>query len=370
MNDNNNSTTLIIPTLDLFIQDQWEMTKGITAPRFSILEKAYPNQTFQVIIIIGNYKIKEGKINVLINCHIENEAGQIVSQDTFKRTLVADLEEHIGFILLPELPTFNFSKTDKDGDYNIVVNIKDSNSGTEEIIKREISLQRSSPSQFIALDVELEEWRQKYYLDPKPNELIACYLQSMDKIGMNDNANIQFYAEALNNALFLVEDIDQLLIKGELPQEKRNALNLLLARSNYSGPDLEGFSKPELAIHHKISAEDEGGYNPLLQETLTHPTELDLLWSMFFANGKYENIEKIISALHFMEGKNIEEVRAAPESEMIQFAIGMASAWSLESIGRGHPVVKVYMIHTLNLRETSVYLNNELISILEKIDEA
>ena len=71
-----------------------------------------------------------------------------------------------------------------------------------------------------------------------------------------------------------------------------------------------------------------------------------------------------------MEGKNIEEVRAAPESEMIQFAIGMASAWSLESIGRGHPLVKVYMIHTLNLRETSVYLNNELISILEKIDEA
>jgi len=364
-----NSTTIIIPTLDLFIHDQWEATKGITAPRFSIIENAYLDQEFQIIILIGNYEIVNDKINIGINCHIENEEGHIISENVFERILVADLNEHIGFILLPELPKFSFNETAIEGTYNIVVAINDSNSGKEEIVKHKILLQTSSPSQFLELEGELEEWRQNYYLDPKPNELISCYLQSMDEIGINNDANIQFYVEALNNALFLVEDINQILLKGELPQEKRNALNLLIARSNYRGLDLDGFSKPELAIHHQIREEDEGVYDPLLKGELTHPTELDILWSLFFANGKYENIEKIISALSFKEGKSLEEMEGAPESEIIQFAIGMASSWSLGKNRENHPLIEVYIIHLLNNLETSEHIRNELRSILENTDK-
>ncbi|NOQ71785.1 MAG: hypothetical protein GQ574_07285 [Crocinitomix sp.] len=369
MDENYKSTTVVIPTLDIFIHDQWELTKGITAPRFSIVDNVYPNQEFQVIIMIGDYEIVKGKISVGINCHIENEEGHTVSQNDFERTLVADLEEYIGFILLPELPQFNFGKTDAEGEYTIVVTINDANSGKEEILKSKISLHTSSPNKFIELEGELEGWRQNYYLDPKPNELISYYLQSMDEIGMNDNANIQFYVEALNNALFLIEDIDQLLIKDELPQKKRNAISLLIARSNYRGPDLSGFSKPELEIHHQVREEDEGAYNPLLEEALTHPTELDILWSMFFANGKYENIEKIISALSYTEGRSIEEVKNAPQADMIQYAVGMASSWSLGLNGESHPLIKTYMIHTVNKPEMSEHIRSELITILENTEE-
>ena len=369
MKEQQTNTTLVIPTLDQNISDQWEMTKGITTPRFSIIENICPEQQFRVIILIGSYEIVQGKTHLEISCQIENKTGDMVSGNTFERTLVAEIDEHIGFILLPELPEFTFRKTDEEGAYTVVATITDSNSGEKEVVKTTVLLSKTPPIQLTELEGELEDWRQNYYLDPKPQELIPRYLQSIDEIGMNNNANIQFYVEALNNALFLLEEINQLLIRDELPQKKRNALNLLIARSNYRGPDLDGFSQPELEILHQIREEDEGKFNPLQQEALTHPTDLDSLWSLFFANGKYENIEKIISALSFLEGRSMENIQDAPELEMIQYAMGMASAWSLNLNSENHPLVKVYLIHAVNNPETPEFVRNELMTILQNAEE-
>lgn len=369
MKEQQTNTTLVIPTLDQNISDQWEMTKGITTPRFSIVEQVYPDQQFRCIILIGAYEPVAGKVKLQIHSHIETKTGHILPQNTFEYTFESEIEEHIGFILLPELPEFSFGKADEEGAYTLVVTITDSHSGGKEVVKQAISLLHTDPIQLTELEGELEDWRQNYYLDPKPLELIPRYLQSMDEIGMNNNANIQFYVEALNSALFLVEAMNQLLVRDELPQKKRNALNLLLARSNYRGPDLDGFSAPELEIYHRIRIEDEGLFNPLLNDELTHPTDLDILWSMFFANGKYENIAKMSSALIFLEGRNMESVGEVPEVEMIQYAMGMASAWSLKLNSENHPLIKVYMIHVLNHPDTPEFVRNELMAILESTEE-
>ncbi|BDD11693.1 hypothetical protein FUAX_41250 (plasmid) [Fulvitalea axinellae] len=363
-------TTLVLPTLDTFLNDKWEMTKGITGPYFSTVWELYPNQEFQVIIILGRYEIVDKKINIKISCQIEDANGNVVIPQVFKRQLQADdLEGEIGMILMPELPKFSFGPEHNEGEYYIVVRRNDENTDEEEeIIKRKITFSKKSPSQFNELDGTLEEWRQNYYLDPKPTELISSYFKSMEEIGINNDANILFYVEAFNNALFLVDDVNQLLLKGEISRMERNALIMLMARSKYEDVDLEGFWKEELEVLHEIR--DEGVYNPLYVEQIGHPRGLDMLWSLFFANGKYENIEKIISVLNYKKGKDLESIKSLGEEEQIQFAFGMASAWSLGEHGMDHPMVKVYIQYTLNRPDISDYLKEELTSILSEIDEA
>lgn len=361
------TTTTTFATLDTFINDQWEITKGITTPRFSVIKEVFPNQEFQVLIVLGKYEITDGEINIEISCHIEDANGHIILPNSFEKRLKGDLEKEIGFILMPELPRFSFDTTHEAGEYSIVTRVNDTNSGEKEIKRDKITLNKKSPSQFPESEESLEEWRQDYYLDPKPTELISFYFKSMEEIGINNDANILFYVEALNHSLFLMEDINQLLLKDEISRMERNALIMIAARCNYEQVDLEGFWKDELRVLHEIR--NEGVYNPLNQEQITHPSDLDMLWSLFFANGKYENVEKIISTISYTEGTNIEDLESLSDEDKLQYGIGSAAIWSLGAIGKQHALVKVYMIYYLNRPEVTAHVANELRAILTIIDE-
>ncbi|WP_299836660.1 hypothetical protein [uncultured Tenacibaculum sp.] len=361
-------TAIVLPTLDINIEDQWEKTRGIATPRFSTVSELYPNQDFQVIIVLGKYQIQQGKVRVKITCDIESSEGNITLSNGFNIMLEADLEKYIGLILLPKLPSFRFGSEHPAGEYKVIVKVDDTNSDEkEESIVNTITLRKENPNQPIELENELEAWRQNYYLDPKPNELIAAYCKSLDEIGINNDANILFYVEALNNSLFLADDINRLLGEGNLPQLQRNGLNILLARSNYENVDLENFSEQELKILHEIR--DEGFYNPLLlEEQVSHPSGLDMLWSLFFANGKYDNIDKIIEALDLRVGKDPEKLKDLPQEEAIAYAIGSASAWSLGLNAKHHSLVRTYLIYKVNQPNISEYIKESLIAILTEID--
>ena len=109
-------------------------------------------------------------------------------------------------------------------------------------------------------------------------------------------------------------------------------------------------------------------YN-VLEKEISHPSELDMIWSLFFANGKYENIEKIISTLYYKKDISEADLDRLSQEELLKYAIGSAAAWSLETIGSYHPMVQVYIIYTMNQPTTSPYLKDELKNILERINE-
>ncbi|MGH1385556.1 hypothetical protein [Kordia sp.] len=362
-----NQETILIPTLSTFIEDQWEMTKGITTPKFSGINDLLPNQEFQALILLGKYEIKDGKINLKINCSLENSSTGKVLPNSIDKVLLGDLEEKIGFILFPELLTFKFTEEDEEGVYNLILSLDDTNSEEEKIvIKQELTFLKSQPNLLQKPTSELEEWRQNYYLDPKPTALISYYFKGLEENDtLNSDASILFYVEALNNSLFLVNEIKSLLKADKFSRLQRNGLIILLARSKYTAVDTLGFSEEELKILHEFRDEF---YNPLEKE-ISHPSELDMLWSLFFANGKYENIEKIISALYYKKDISEEEAKKLPQEALIKYAIGSAVSWSLETIGRFHPMVQVYMIYTLNQPNISEYIQGELGAVLNRINE-
>ena len=368
MDQNQLPTAIVLPTLDINIEDQWEKTRGIATPRFSTVSEIHPNQNFQVIIVLGKYKIVDNKIRVNITCDIESTDGKTTLPSDFNITLEANLDKFIGLILLPKLPVFTFNSTYPEDEYKVIVKVNDTQTEEDvEVIENTVTLRKDFPNKPLELKDELETWRQNYYLDPKPNELLHAYFKSLDEIGINNDASILFYVEALNNSLFLADDINRLLADGNLPQLHRNGLNILLARSNYKNVNLENFSDQELKILHEIR--EEGFYNLLLlEETVSHPIGLDMLWSLFFANGKYENIEKIIDALALTEGKDPENLKDLPQEEAIAFAIGSASFWSLGVNGKHHPLVRTFMIYKVNQPNIPEYVKDSLISILTEMD--
>jgi len=362
-----NQDTILIPTLSTFIEDQWEMTKGITTPKFSAIYELLPNQEFRALILLGKYEIKEGKINLKINCFLENSKTGNILPNAVERILQGDLEKEIGFILFPELHKFKFTEEDEEGTYNFVLRVNDINSGEEKEVKQELTFAKKKPDLFQKLEEELEEWRQNYYLDPKPTELIPYYFQGLTEDELiNNDRSILFYVEVLNNSLFLVDEIKSLLKADKFSRLQRNGLNILLARSKYQEVDSLGFSDEELKILHEFREEF---YNPLEKESINHPSDLDMLWSLFFANGKYENVEKIISSLYYKKDISEEEAKKLPQEELIKYAIGRAADWSLETIGRYHPMVQVYIINILNQPTISEYLKQELGGILARIKE-
>ncbi|WP_298518584.1 hypothetical protein [uncultured Kordia sp.] len=362
-----NQETILIPTLSTYVEDQWEMTKGITAPKFSAVYDALPNQEFKALILLGKYEIKGGKINLKINCSLENSNTGKVLPNATEKVLLGDLEEKIGFILFPELLPFKFTEEDEEGVYNLILSVDDTNSDEEKIIvTQELTFRKSLPNLLQKPTLELEEWRQKYYLDPKPTELISYYCKGLEENNtLNNDASILFYVEALNNSLFLVDEIISLIKADKFSRLQRNGLIILFARSKYEKVDSLGFSEEELKILYEFRDEF---YNPLEKE-IDHPSDLDMLWSLFFANGKYENLEKIISTLYFKKDISEEDAKNLPEAALIKYAVGRAAAWSLETIGRFHPMVQVYIIYTLNQPNISAYIQGELEAVLSNIQE-
>ena len=355
---------ILIPTLSTFIEDQWEKTKGIMTPKFSSVFNLLPNQEFKALILLGEYAIKNKKIDLKINCFLRNSKTGKVLSNSFERILQGDLEKEIGFILFPELLKFKFTEEDEAGIYNFVLRVNDTNAGKEKEVTQELTFSKNNLDFLKKQESEIEEWRQNYYLDPKPTELISYYFKSLiENDILNNDASILFYVEALNNSLFLVEEIKRLLNTDVLSSLQRNGLNILLARSKYKDVDSVGFSEEELKILREFRNEFQ---NPLDTE-INHPSELDMLWSLFFANGKFENVDKIISVLYYKENISEEAAKKLPQEELIKYAIGSAAAWSLETIGIFHPMVQVYIIHVLQQPTISVYLKEELEGILTRI---
>ncbi len=358
-----NKDTILIPTLSTFIDDLWERTKGITTPRFSGVFELIPNQEFQALILLGKYTIKDSKINLKIKCFLQHTETSKVLPNTFETTLVGDLEKEIGFILFPELPKFKFTEEDEEGEYKFILQVHDTNSGEDKEVEQTLTFSKKEIDFFQKREGEIEDWRQNYYLDPKPTELISNYFKSLEENDiLNQDQSIIFYVEALNNSPFLVEEIKKLLSKGECSQLQRNGLNIVFARSKYEEVDSLGFSEQELKILHEFRSE----FQSPLELEITHPTELDMLWSMFFANGKYENVEKIISVLYYKKDITEEQAKSLPQDELLKYAIGSAADWSLETIGRYHPMVQVYMINKLNHPTTSDYIKSQLADILNR----
>ena len=87
--------------------------------------------------------------------------------------------------------------------YNLVLRIHDNNSGEAKEIKQELTFRKDQPDFFQNQESDLEEWRQNYYLDPKPTALISNYFKDLEENeALNSDKAILFYVEAPKPCVF------------------------------------------------------------------------------------------------------------------------------------------------------------------------
>ena len=93
------------------------------------------------------------------------------------------------------------------------------------------------------------------------------------------------------------------------------------------------------------------GDSPLAFKEITHPAQLDALWTMFLTTGKFEPIRRLVHELRKRDGAmTIDEAKKlgrqlteAEVKKLMPSLIASAADWSLASNAKQHELVAFYL---------------------------
>ena len=129
---------------------------------------------------------------------------------------------------------------------------------------------------------------------------------------------------------------------------------LILAEAGAADDELKD-ADPEL----KRLFANVNGKKPLSFEVVTHPAQLDALWTQFFVTGKVEPIRRLVGELRKRDGvmtlddakKLGHKLTDAEKKKLIDGLVGRAAEWSLASNAKQHKLVGYYLEAMLMRKE-------------------
>ena len=324
---------LVLPTTDSFFLDKWEKTVGILRPKFFGISRVNYFQEFFVLIILEDFGLENHQVDVAYTYRILQPQGQVLGKG--KGTVFQGTLSHRQLLLATDIPQISFDSANPSGEYLLSFEIED------RILKKSVNYSLPITVQsFQSVDAvdgegKLGEWMSAYYLSPRPEELLSAFVLFCETIQEEILfANgICFFRECLNNSLFLGKEFLALYQVNDSPTLKENIL-CLLANSQYA----------DIAASQLQSDENRGLFQEFAENTLpglstldiTHPQELDFLWSAFFATGRYEHVKRVILQISRKEHTGDEK------EKIINEAISGAAIWSLSTNCQTHEFVQVY----------------------------
>jgi hypothetical protein len=193
-------------------------------------------------------------------------------------------------------------------------------------------------------------WMETYLDAPQPERMVDAYLCLFD--AWAGSAPDQFFTalafcgEVLRSNPWLADHIDDAW--DSIPPRAQRAIGLLYhAARLHSRQDAIARMALERAKSPFPSAADLQSRPPL------HPQELDLLWAIFRASGRFVTFKHILKA-----AGPLPEAYQVTLEEAEQEALMRAAAWSIDQHLGKHPLGLVYAMATYKISElhTRVYL--------------
>ena len=132
---------------------------------------------------------------------------------------------------------------------------------------------------------------------------------------------------------------------------------------------LDLMNNEEKEAYNKIK---DSGFNDIYGE-INSGTQLDMLWSTFFANGKYKPILKLIQTLDYIKYKgSIENYKNSKKTEedkqnAYREAVFQAAEWSLSSNCKTFELVKDYANWALYNEDLNENQRKQLKKILDEL---
>lgn len=364
---------ILLKTLDYSFQDKWYNTIGGDAPIFSTPEHVFKGQSLFITVIISNFDTsKENRVNVKL-------AVKIIKPDNsihfFQENIpIIDNEVVNGkyFHMSNSILKIIFEEKDMFGKYKIEANITDINVNKSVLLASDIDLKVLPKYEKTNIDDDtFSKWLSNYYRTPSPEKALGYYIHFFETSRDEDRFIIisTFFVEIFKNNHFLLPQIKE-AFKNKKTKDKKPLLYLLKMSGIKEKEFLDLFSEQEKTSFSEFEDFDIFAY---MYGDISHPLQLDMLWSVFFASGSYQPILKLIQTLEYVKyDGELEKYKTSTtktEEEKVKAinnAIYTSLVWSLQSNAEQHKLVRNFLNWALKHEKLSVVQKKELEKVLEK----
>lgn len=361
-------TVQAVVSSDYSFYDQWYRTVGESVPLINKSETVYHEQPLFAYVLFNGYGVDS------LNMADVHYDLKIFRPDS---TL---LEEHLNILgyrgkivnpnnLILSIANlrFNFESTEQTGKYTIQVALTDNVLNDKVSTKTEVMLSELSLINTINNDSLLGKWLETYYQTPLPELAVDAFIY-FTKSGLRENADesvLTFFRELFNHNKFLVP---YLISKYDFQEEPtQNDILMLLAFLDLDIPDFVNKLPENKLYAFQQLKENSDLFN---YKVLEHPTQVDMLWSEFFASGRYGPIRRLVDFLEYkkyagsIEKFNNKETYEEKMKVMLLEASYKSASWSLGVNANTHKLVKDYLTYILKNEPLEENIREQLQNII------
>ena len=357
-------------TLAPNVYDEFVHIMPFRPPQIPNVTRCVRNQPVELILVVANPATgKDGKVLVEIESirvvDPKGKSKELVEPGKPRIALqgVKKTERDFSGVMLSGLGmTMIAEDTDPLGKTVVTVRLRDRGDESVKEFATEIELVEKLPGvpEKSMTAEEMSKFITEYYQSPDPAKIpaaFAAYLKwdGEGHVGKRSYDPLMWLC-AFAELYKLNPQLRPALAKGATgcSEIHKKYVAMILAEAGANDADLKG-ADPELkALFAKVK-----GKKPLSFGTITHPAQLDALWTRFFVTGKVEPIRRLVGELRkrdnvmtLDEAKKLGRKPDADEMKKIMNGlVGRAAEWSLASNAKQHKLVGYYLEAMLIRRE-------------------
>lgn len=341
---------IVVPSIADREMDYWFLVPLNSGPAIPKTKTAYRNQLVSLIIFCNVQPVEsQTQVDIAYDLKIYSTKKVVMNEPniTFYKG-----EMPKGLLLPQTVVDVAFDENDPFEPYHIEAVLHERISKRNCTAKETIELiPFASPKAFTSQE-EYGQWSTDYYRKPDPVRSLAGilqYVQTDDKWikGNYSMPMLAFYRHILLDNRFLWEYLSQLYSSVSETEKKRILLVAAVTpckeRDDIFANKIEPNLRPAYDHFLKIRFPNTDG-------ELTMPVQLDILWSEFFATGKYKPISRLVSALALQKYEGTLDKIKKKELDMTDDVrkLAMLDAtyqsvmWSLTSNCQQHLLVHQY----------------------------
>ena len=343
---------MVVPSLTDQKLDGWYKIPPNSGPRIHKASKVTQGQSFNLFVFFNGYSSdKTNNINIRYDFQIFGPAGTPTADKG--SDLVAYQSpggESKNLILSQQFVKIILTDKYPVGTYKIKVTAHDKVAGKSISTETPIELQSFSlPSPFSS-QKEAEMWMMGYYNNPEPIKAIRAVQQLVNTkpewLKKHKNAITYFQRIFIDNP-FVLQNISNTFDSFSLEDKKK----LLLIAAKVDGASIIDITNDPQLVEYFNHA--KAIKLPDVSGQINSADQLDILWSEFLATGRYEPINKIISALSLGKHKGtLEKIKSGKiknitdkiRQEAYLEATYQSAVWSLISNCSQMPLVFKYCV--------------------------
>lgn len=341
---------ILIKTIDYSFKEKWNKTPATALLLLTTCDRVYKQQSFFISLVVSDYAADtKGISNVEYSLKITAPDNSVYFYQENLPSLKGKILNKDNMHLSNALVNVRFEDKDAFGKYSIEVKVNDLISGKSKSVRSDIELSEIPSFKNITInnDDEFMNWFNNYYMNPHPESALAYYLYyANSKLSEADDKFwpiFSLFNEIFSNNPFLLNQIADCFNL----QEDRTKIYLVYL-IQYSKIDDGRFLKDLKGIEGEAFMKVKEESFPDIYGELNEPTQLDMLWSVFFATGSYKPILKFIKTLDYAKyQKDYENFSRSKKTEadklkVIKYAMYKAIVWSLNSNCHQHRLVCDY----------------------------